>query len=336
MEALAPSEVEVEGQQDQLRHALLQSFCAELENVGDLFRTCLVRCSKSVVLHVGEFGDLCFVYRRADWQPSPVAPEDPEFFRAAFLFEGNEGSRLEGEKMVVIVIRVPTRDGNEDKPSSSVAYETGSGSRVTVSKKICEETGPPSYDSGVNIDAEPRDLKLFLRESRTRTEHDRESKDSGLGGYSEYNRLKDLELLREIHERSKNEIRLESPASKDSGFSDLKPRPSNVTTIKYSSPGTGPDRITYLSSRSSQPDTDSNTVTYFSCSSQADPENSIATTKEGKFSLYSSSVTGAGWFPELCSNGRTRAVADVEQISLYPLIQITHPPSACLWACWRP
>lgn len=205
--------------------------------------------------------------------------------------------------MVVIVIRVPS----EDKPNGTptVTYRTETESKVTSRHHkngydSLNETGPPSYDSGVNTDSEPRDLKLFLRENRTvydrtpRIEQDplfthleSSSKDSGFCGYAEYQRLKDLELLREIHERNKSDaLRLESPVSKDSGFSD-KIRPCKITKIKYYSRPDSREKntsCTYLSSsRSSQPDTDSNTVTNFSYSSQADPENSIATTKEGEF-----------------------------------------------------
>lgn len=206
--------------------------------------------------------------------------------------------------MVVIVIRVP-----EDKQNvaPTVTYRSENESKVTLTKKNglydpLHETGPPSYDSGVNTDPEPRDLKLFLRENRTvydrapRIPKDPEqdplfthlessSKDSGFCGYAEYQRLKDLELLREIHERNVNDIRLESPVSKDSGFSD-KIRPCKITKIRYYSRPDSREKntsCTYLSSRSSQPDTDSNTVTYLSCSSQADPENSVATTKEGEY-----------------------------------------------------
>lgn len=202
--------------------------------------------------------------------------------------------------MVVIVIRVPS----EDKPNATptVTYRTEHDPKKHKNGySPLNETGPPSYDSGVNTDPEPRDLKLFLRENRTvydrqpRIDQDplfthleSSSKDSGFCGYAEYQRLKDLELLREIHERNKSELRLESPVSKDSGFSD-KIRPCKITKIRYYSRPDSREKntsCTYLSSRSSQPDTDSNTVTNFSYSSQADADNSIATTKEGQYFFF--------------------------------------------------
>lgn len=219
--------------------------------------------------------------------------------------------------MVVIVIRVPPRDSGEDKHSGTptVTYRTDGAGRVTVSKTrngtygerdAFHETGPSSYDSGVNTDPETRDLKLFLRENRTvydkipcRSPRDEDrllshlescSKDSGFCGHVEYQRLRDLELLKEIHERSKNEIRLESPVSKDSGFSDKARKPFQGKHFSRPESREKSTSCTYLSSRSSQPDTDSNTVTYLSCSSQADPENSVATTKEGKYSSFFSHV----------------------------------------------
>lgn len=221
--------------------------------------------------------------------------------------------------MVVIVIRAPPRDSGE-LASSSVTYTR------TTSKEETERyspNGPPSYDSGVTLDHEPRDLKVYLRESKpysavtldpgprdrkgylrenrpySRVTSDPETRDfkvylrenkpifdrdhflessSKDSGYVEYQRLRDLELLKEVHERSKGDLRLDSPASKDSGFSE-RPRGYKVTRIKYHPRPERTPSCTYLSSNSSE-----NAVTYCpSSSSQADPDNQLATTKEGKF-----------------------------------------------------
>lgn len=160
--------------------------------------------------------------------------------------------------MVVIVIRAP------DDPSPA---------RNKPPSDRSSPNGPSSYDSGVTVDHDFKSCRSF---------YDRDhfleaaSKDSG---YVEYQRVRDLDLLREVHERSMIDQRLDSPASKDSGFSE-RPRPCKVTRIRYHP---GPERAascTYLSSNSSD-----RTLTYCpSSSSQADPENALASTKEGKSS----------------------------------------------------
>jgi len=172
------------------------------------------------------------------------------------------------------VIRGPSRENSE--PSSSTPSYS---STINPPKNDrYSPNGPPSFDSGVTLDPEP---KMYLREHRTFFDKDHflesASKDSG---YVEYQRVRDLELLKEIHERHVGDLRLDSPASKDSGYSE-RPKHYKVTRIKYHPPPERSASYTYLSSNSSD------NVTYCpSLSSQADPENSLATTKEGKLSFH--------------------------------------------------
>ena len=195
--------------------------------------------------------------------------------------------------MVVIVIRAQPKDSDEEHYSSRTrSYVVENPNQVFASSR-CEiydesESWPSSHDSELNANSENKlvngNRMLCNKNVETTFVWHSDLDNSYVRGVAE----------KLPYEPTRNDHRLDSPMSKDSGFSDRITTNGNKTknfNKLYESDSEkflrqGRFRTSPLTAQVNCRNVDNNnTVAYLSCSSQVDPEDSITTTKEGKQKL---------------------------------------------------
>lgn len=191
--------------------------------------------------------------------------------------------------MVVIVIRAQPKDSDEEFNSPTTSYVVENPRQVFESSR-CEtyderecfnESWPSSHNSGLNANSE----RKFVNRNQALCNKSLEGI-YWLAGHEDLCTSSDSSKV--VNGARCNDYRLDSPLSKDSGFCDkITPnrtrrqyRVSNPDNYKF------PRQDHFQSSSMADAvdcrDADNNSLAYLSCSSQVNPEDSIATTKEGK------------------------------------------------------